>query len=111
MSQFHNSRDNEAEEKRYIVTFGSGQPHHDRYVEVFAYSEEQVQRIMFNHYGNNWANVYRSEIAAGVSQFGLTRLQTIYHGLPVEGTDEKAQSSREQAQGLARADTPGGSSL
>lgn len=62
---------------KFIVTFGFGQPHEGKYVEVHASGRSEVVEKMRHHFANKYSMIYDSEDAAGVERFGLQKLDTM----------------------------------
>lgn len=61
----------------YIFTFGCGQLHEGKYVEIFAATANDARETMNRVYGPKWSMMYASKGAAGVERWGLKCLQTI----------------------------------
>lgn len=47
--------------KKFYFTFGSGHSKHNRYQVIFAKTEEEAYRKMFEMHGTQWAFCYNQE--------------------------------------------------
>lgn len=47
--------------KKYIFTFGLGQPHRKRYQVIYAKSYDEARELMFEAYGNQWSWQYNED--------------------------------------------------
>lgn len=58
-----------------VFTFGSGQPHENKYHIIFGENEEDCRKQMFERFGKKWSMMYKTEKDAGVVEYNLIELK------------------------------------
>lgn len=67
----------------YIFTLGHGQIHGPRgYVEVYARSYNRARELMFQCYDRNWSFQYNNHVLAGVQEYNLHLINTLFDDCP-----------------------------